>query len=168
MDPNAHSASAPIDRSSHEEHTIDRVIRLAFAGHRDRFEAFVAALRRVTPPDVEVILRGSAVTGSRWGDGAPFDADGPGTSDLDVTFIGAQMLGHWEGFYIPRLHTVPLSVEHPHACPAFVSLRRKLSRLARRPVNLQATTNLVQYMRDVLFDQPYCTLLHKEETSEEP
>lgn len=168
MDPNAHSTSAPIASSSHEERTIDRVIRLAFAGHRDRFEAFVAALRRVTPPGVEVILRGSAVTGSRWGDGAPFDADGPGTSDLDVTFIGAQMLEHWEAFYIPRMHTVPLSDAHPDACPAFAPLRRKLSRLARRPVNLQATTNLVQFARDVLFDQPYCTLLHKEETPEAP
>ena len=27
------------------------------------------------------MLRGSAVTGVRWQDGAPFDADGPGTSD---------------------------------------------------------------------------------------
>jgi hypothetical protein len=168
MDSKARSTSTPIDASPREESAIDRVIRLAFAGHRDRFEAFVAALRRVTPPGVEVILRGSAVTGSRWGDGAPFDADGPGSSDLDVTFIGSQMLTHWEAFYIPGLHTVPLSDKHPDACPAFVSLRRKLSRLARRPVNLQATTSLVQYARDVLFDQPYCTLLQKEEVSEEP
>ena len=168
MDPSARSAPAPIASASHEERTIDRVIRLAFAGHRDRFEAFVAALRRVTPPDVEVILRGSAVTGSRWGDGAPFDADGPGTSDLDITFVGAQMLGHWIAFYIPKMHTVPLSDEHPDACPEFVPLRRKLSRLAGRPVNLQATTNIVQYARDVLFDQPYFTLLHKEEASQEP
>jgi hypothetical protein len=28
------------------------------------------------------------VTGFRWKDGATFDADGPGTSDLDLTLVG--------------------------------------------------------------------------------
>ena len=30
-----------------------------------------------------------------------------------------------------------------------------------RPVNLQATTSLVQYLRDVVMDQPYLVLLKK-------
>ncbi|MEX1130170.1 MAG: hypothetical protein WEB50_16485, partial [Vicinamibacterales bacterium] len=30
----------------------------------------------------------SAVTGVRWKDQAPFDSDGPGTSDLDLTLVG--------------------------------------------------------------------------------
>ena len=36
--------------------------------------------------------------------------------------------------------------------------------MARRAVNLQATTSLVQYMRDVVMDQPYLVLVKKSET----
>lgn len=141
------------------DEALDRVIRLAFDDDRARYEAFLRELRRVTPRDTEVILRGSAVTGTRWADGQPFDADGPGTSDLDVTFVSAGMLEHWRSFYIPRLHTVPLSDEHPDVCPPLVGLRQHLCALARRPVNLQATSSIVQFVRDVLLDQPYVTLI---------
>src|SRR5947208_4280763 len=65
-----------------------RVIRLAFGGDPRRFEEFVRELEEATPAGVEVILRGSAVTGHKWHSEEPFDADGPGTSDLDVTFVG--------------------------------------------------------------------------------
>jgi len=144
------------------EAPLDRVVRLAFANDRQRFCAFVDALRDVTPPDVDVILRGSAVTGRRWADGQPFDAEGPGTSDLDITFVGGDMLQHWDAFYIPRLHTVPLSDEHPDACDRLVPLRRKLCELAGRPVNLQASASFVQFARDVLLEQPYVTLIQKQ------
>jgi hypothetical protein len=33
--------------------------------------------------------------------------------------------------------------------------------MAQRPVNLRATTSLVQYIRDVSMDQPYLVLLKK-------
>lgn len=145
------------------EESLERVIRLAFDDDRERYHSFVRELRLVTPPEAEVILRGSAVTGTRWADGLPFDADGPGTSDLDVTFVSADMLDHWQSFYIPGLHTVPLSEDHPDACPPLVSLRRRLCDLARRPVNLQATASIVQFARDVLFDQPYVTLIGNED-----
>ena len=79
-----------------------------------------------------------------------------------MTFIGGDLAQHWESFYIPVLHTVPLSDEHPDACPRFVPLRRTLCELAGRPVNLQATTSFVQFARDVLFDQPYYTLIEKQ------
>ena len=139
--------------------TLDRVVRLAFGGDRPRFEQFLAALREVTPVDGSVILRGSAVTGTRWADGQPFDGDGPGTSDLDVTFIGGDIIRLWESHYIPGLHSVPLSDEHPDACAPLLPLRRALCRLAGRPVNIQATTSLVQFARDVLYDQPYVALI---------
>lgn len=145
------------------ESTRARIISLAFGGDESRFQEFLAALQGVTPDGGEVILRGSAVTGSRWADGQPFDADGPGTSDLDVTFLCADLLDLWSSFYIPKLHTVPLSEEHPDACPAFNDLRRKLCELTGRPVNLQASRSLVQFARDVLFDQPYFTLIAKPE-----
>jgi hypothetical protein len=147
------------------ESGVDRLIRLAFAGDPSRYARFMELLRGVTPPGVEVILRGSAVTGRRWSDGEPFDAQGPGTSDLDVTFVGSEMLGLWDNFYIPALHTVPLSDEHPDACSKLVDLRRALCAVAGRPVNLQATTSLVQYARDVLFAQPYMILIKKRDAA---
>jgi hypothetical protein len=145
-----------------DETTRARIITLAFGGNAQRYEQFLAALRDVTPPNVEVILRGSAVTGTRWADGEPFDSDGLGTSDLDVTFLGRDMLKFWEKFYIPRLHTVPLSDEHPDASETFTPLRRALCALAGRPVNLQASAGMVQFARDVLMDQPYVTLIEKQ------
>lgn len=141
------------------ENVRDRIVRLAFAGDEQRFAEFLAELRAVAPPNTPVILRGSAVTGSRWADGQPFDADGPGTSDLDVTFLNREMLDFFETFYIPGLHTAPLSDDCPEAAPRLGGLRTKLCRLAGRPVNIQASTGLVQFMRDVLFDQPYYTLI---------
>src|SRR5205807_2391844 len=83
-----------------------------------------------------------AVTGKRWEDGAPFDADGPGTSDLDLTLIGGGMVEHFEVFYIPGLHSAPLSDAHPDASVTFMPLRRALCAIARRPVNIQATADL--------------------------
>src|SRR5688500_14793354 len=138
-----------------------RVIRLGFSGDPTRFDAFVEALREALADDVTVMIRGSAVIGVRWEDGAPFDADGPGTSDLDLTLVGGAMLKLWSdhAFYIPKLHTAPLNDDTPDSCPSLVPLRRALCRIAVRPVSSQATAGLVQYARDVLFDQPYFTLV---------
>jgi hypothetical protein len=150
-----------------KETTVDRVIELAFDGDRARYQRFIDALTEVTPPDGSVILRGSAVTGYRWADNAPFDADGPGTSDLDVTFVGGGMVNRWDEFYIPALHTVPLSEEHPNACPDLVGLRTELCKLAGRPVNIQATTSIVQFARDVTMDQPWVELIENREKAAE-
>ena len=68
-----------------EQEKRDTVVRLAFGGRRDDFDRFCAEIGRVIPPGTVVVLRGSAVTGRRWKDDAPFDSDGPGTSDLDLT-----------------------------------------------------------------------------------
>jgi hypothetical protein len=57
------------------------VVRLAFWNSEERLNEFVEKVRRAIPPGTGVVLRGSAVTGVRWKDNAPFDADGPGTSD---------------------------------------------------------------------------------------
>jgi hypothetical protein len=149
-----------------EDAMRERIIQLAFDGEEARFEKFVKLLRRAVSRETEVILRGSAVTGYRWADGQPFDAEGPGTSDLDVTFLGADMLELWQDFYIPRMHTTPLCDENPDACPPLNNLRHKLSKLAGRPVNLQASVGLVQFARDVLFDQPYYTLIKKSDEND--
>lgn len=138
-----------------------RIIQLAFDGDQERFDHFVDALRQALPPDVTVVLRGSAVIGVRWEDGAPFDADGPGTSDLDLTLVGGDMLKLWDenAFYIPKLHTAPLNDDTLDSCPSLAPLRRALCRISRRAVNIQATASIVQYVRDVLLDQPYYTLI---------
>ena len=152
-----------------EEELRERIIRLAFGGDRERFEQFLTALREALPDDVTVVLRGSAVIGVRWEDGAPFDADGPGTSDLDLTLVGGDMLKLWneDAFYIPKLHTAPLNDDTPHTCPSLVPLRRALCRITGRAVNIQATSSFVQYARDVLFDQPYVKLIDADENTKE-
>ena len=152
-----------------DDQVRERIVRLGFGGDRDRFDTFVNAVKEALPDDVSVLLRGSAVIGVRWEDGAPFDADGPGTSDLDLTLVGGDMLKLWseDAFYIPKLHTAPLNDDTPDSCPALVPLRRALCKIAGRPVNIQATSSLVQYARDVLFDQPYFTLVKAAEKEEE-
>jgi hypothetical protein len=139
----------------------ERVTRLAFGGDPRRFEEFVKVLRDGTPDGVEVILRGSAVTGHKFGTDEPFDAEGPGTSDLDVTFVGGDMVTLFREFHIPGIHSVPLSEEHPFASPTLAPLRKQLCAMVNRPVNLQATTSLVQGVRDLTMDQPYLVLIKK-------
>ena len=75
-----------------------------------------------------MVLRGSAVTGKRWSDGQPFDADGPGTSDLDLTLVGAEVVGLFKvtGFFVPGVHSRPLSDEDPLIAPDLIPLRQDL------------------------------------------
>jgi hypothetical protein len=139
----------------------ERVIRLAFGGDPARYDEFIRVLSEATPAGVEVILRGSSITGHRHGSEERFDGDGPGTSDLDVTFVGGDMVMLFGEFHIPGVHSVPLSDEHPYASAALGPLRKRLCEMTGRPVNLQATTSLVQYVRDIAMDQPYLVLFKK-------
>jgi hypothetical protein len=145
----------------------ERVTQLAFGGDANRFDEFVCVIDEATPDGVDVILRGSAVTGHKWGSDEPFDAEGPGTSDLDVTFVGGDMVMLFREFHIPGVHSVPLSDEHPFASPALGPLRERLCAMVQRPVNLQATTSLVQSVRDATMDQPYLVLLKKPKVDED-
>jgi hypothetical protein len=144
----------------------ERVIKLAFGGDPQRFDEFVRVLSDATPAGVDVILRGSAVTGHQFGSEEPFDADGPGTSDLDVTFVGGDMVTLFRDFHIPGIHSAPLSEAHPFASLALAPLRQRLSAMTHRAVNLQATTSLVQYLRNMAMDQPYLLLLKKPKDEE--
>jgi hypothetical protein len=155
------------EEAGSEREIRDRVIRLAFGGDPKRFDEFLRVLGEATPDGVDVILRGSAVTGHKYESGEPFDADGPGTSDLDVTFVGGDMVMLFREFHIAGVHSVPLSDEHPFASPTLGPLRDRLCRMMGRPVNLQATTSLVQYLRDVTMDQPYLVLLQKSKKQED-
>src|SRR5215210_2645838 len=141
----------------------ERVIQLAFGGDESRFEEFCEVVRRAIPEQTAVVLRGSAVTGVRWKDGTPFDGDGPGTSDLDLTLVGAEVLGEYilDGFYLPGIHTKPLSDKDPDIAPNLVPLRRKLVDMVKRPVNIQATRDFVMQLRGDWMGQPYLTLIGK-------
>ncbi len=157
------SDEMPTDASDSESQNQirERVIRLAFRGNAERFNEFVRVLSEATPDGVDVILRGSAVTGHKWLSSEPFDGEGPGTSDLDVTFVGGDMVMLFREFHIPGVHSVPLSEQHPFASTTLGPLRDRLCAIAGRSVNLQATTSLVQYIRDIAMNQPYLVLLKK-------
>ena len=150
-----------------EQEKRSNVIRLAFGGSEERFNEFVQTVRQEIPRGTGVILRGSAVTGCRWRDGAPFDADGPGTSDLDLTLVGAEIVKFFTvtGFFVPDVHSRPLSDEDPDIAPLLVPLRRRLMEMVKRPVNVQASREIVIQFRGDLLGQPYLTLLRKPEAA---
>ncbi|HUS12856.1 MAG TPA: hypothetical protein VMZ30_20470 [Pyrinomonadaceae bacterium] len=145
----------------------DRIVRLAFDGDVLRYREFLAKLKAGLPEGTGVALRGSVVTNKRWKDGKGFDAEGRGTSDLDVTLVGDKVMEFWNeaAFYIPGLHTKPLCDEDPTIAPALNPLRQELQHLSGRPVNFQATANLILYARDVLFDEPYCMVIEAQKAS---
>ena len=145
----------------------ENVIRLAFGGNRGRFEEFVRIVREEIPQGTGAVLRGSAVTGQRWKDGAPFDADGPGTSDLDLTLVGDEVIGLFKlhGFFVPGVHSRPMTNDEPDLAPALTPLRETLMVLTGRPVNVQASRDLVMHLRGDLLDQPYLTLIERPTTA---
>ncbi len=119
------------------------------------------------PEGTGVALRGSVLTNKRWEDGGPFDEKGRGSSDLDVTLVGQEAMDYWDkdSFYIPGLHTKPLCDEDPEIAPAINPLRKELQQIAGRPVNFQATANLILFVRDVLLDEPYFMLIEPKASS---
>ena len=143
-----------------QEEMRDNVVRLAFGGDRARFDEFCEKIEHELPPGTAAVLRGSAITGHRWKDGAPFDADGPGTSDLDLTLVGDRILAFYRltGFYLPGVHSIPLSDEHPDVAPDLVPLRERLVAMVGRPVNIQGTRDFWQHLRGDLLGQPYLVL----------
>jgi hypothetical protein len=151
----------PVQGGLTDEQKRENVIRLAFAGQPERFEEFCRVLREVIPEGTTVVLRGSALTGWRWDWQVPFDGKGPGTSDLDVTLVGEECLGLFRltGFFVPGVHSRPLSDDDPDIAPALVPLREKLMAIVGRPVNIQASRDFVLYLRGDLLGQPYLTLV---------
>ena len=149
-----------------ESEMRDNVVRLAFGGDPARLEEFCRVLAGEIPPEAAAVLRGSSITGVR-SKGGPFDADGPGTSDLDLTLVGGEVIDWFEphGFYIANTHSMPLSDEHPDIAPTLVPLRERLTAMAGRPVNIQATRDWIMFFREYVMGQPYLTLLGKVEDS---
>ena len=134
-----------------------RIVTLGFNGDERLFIAFYRKLQQGLPEGTGIVLRGSVVTNRRHEDGKPFDSLGSATSDLDVTLVGTKVMEAWspDAFYLPGLHTKPLSDKDPDIAPSINPLRESLQQLVGRPVNMQATSSLVLYGRDVLFGEPY-------------
>ena len=143
------------------------VLRLAFDGDEEKFDEVLRVIRQEIPPGTGAVLRGSAVTGYRWNDGAPFDVDGPGTSDLDLTLVGDAVIGLFvvTGFFVPGVYSRPLSDDDPNIAPALVPLRETLIALTGRPVNIQATRKAAMKFRGETLGQPYLTLMENTEGS---
>jgi hypothetical protein len=146
-----------------DEEKRANVLRLAFGGAPERLEAFIRLIRQEIPDGTAVILRGSAVTGERWKDGAAFDADGPGTSDLDVTLVGEKAVALFKptGFFVPGVHSRPVSKDDPDIAPSLIPLREALMVMTGRPVNIQASRDVVIQFRGGLLDQPYLRLIDR-------
>lgn len=141
-----------------EEQKRENLVRQVFGGDVEKFRKFCEVVENAIPVGVGAVVRGSAVTGVRWKDGAAFDADGPGTSDLDLTLVGADVLRYYSAFWIPGIHSKPLSDEDPDIAPELTPLRRRLMDMVRRPVNIQGTRDWLQYFRGDIMKQPYLTL----------
>ena len=137
------------------------LIRLAFNGDEERFQEFLRTIREEIPKGTGVVLRGSAITGKRWHDGAPFDAEGPGTSDIDLTLVGSEVIGLFDltGFFVPGMHSRPLSDDDPKIAPDLIPLRETLMAMTGRPVNIQASREFVQQFRGEVLGQAYLTLI---------
>ncbi|HXI89125.1 MAG TPA: hypothetical protein VNO24_03830 [Blastocatellia bacterium] len=148
------------DEAMSDDQMRERLIQLAFGGEPQRFQEFCNVLREELPKNSGAVLRGSAVTGVRWNDGAPFDTEGPGTSDLDLLLIGDEVIGLYtsDGFYIPLIHSKPLCDKDPHIAPGLIPLREKLQAMVNRPVNIQATRDFVRFVREELLGEPHLHL----------
>lgn len=159
------TADTDLQGGSTADEKRNNVIRLAFGGNLERFEDFCRIIREEVPEGTRVVLRGSAITGCRWSDGAPFDADGPGTSDLDLTLVGDKAVALFKptGFFVPAVHSRPVSDDDPEIAPELIPLREALMTLAGRPVNIQATRAVVMQFRGDLLGQPYLTLIEPSE-----
>ena len=173
MDPRDPAKEAPpptddtVQGGLTEEEKRQTFVRLVFGGDEEKFTTFVRSIAEAVPPGTRAVVRGSAVTGFRWKDEAPFDADGPGTSDVDLTLIGGDVLGAFKatGFFVPGVHTRPMGEDDPDIAPPLADLREHLTQQAGRPVNVQASRDWVIYLRGELIGQPYLTLLGDPETA---
>lgn len=131
-----------------------------FGGDPARLRRFVRAVRSALPAGTLVGLRGSAVVGRAYETGAPFDAAGPGTSDLDVVIIGDEVTDLFvaDARLLGGINTLPLSDKDDWVAPALDPARRKAQAIVGRPVSIQAMPRWFLDLRSVVQDQPYVIL----------
>jgi hypothetical protein len=132
-------------------------IRRAFDADTGRF---VRALQRGIPRGTQIALRGSAIQGFAYKSQEPFDARGPGTSDLDLVLLGDEAMAAWhpEAFVIPGVNTLPLSDRTIWVAPTIDPARAAAQSIARRPVSIQAMARWFLDLRSGLQGHPYVLL----------
>lgn len=134
-------------------------IRLAFNGDRERFEEFCRELEQRIPENTAAVLGGSSVMGHSY-EGDPYDAEGPGSSDLDIYLIGMAAIDYFgiTGFWIPGIHSHPIKDGDEEIAPALKPLRHRLKEIAGREVTIQASQTFYYWFREVILGQPYLLL----------
>lgn len=145
---------------SEDPRLLTGAIERAFDGETARFGEFVKALRTGVPRGTRLALRGSAIQGYAYRTDEPFDAKGPGTSDLDVVLFGDEAMAAWhdDGFVVRGVNTLPLSDETAWFAPSLDPARREAQAIARRPVSIQAMAPWFLDLRAALQVQPYVLL----------
>jgi hypothetical protein len=135
---------------------IDR----AFGGDLALFGRFLATLKSGLPESTRLVLRGSAVVGASFRSGEPFDAHGPGTSDLDLVVLGDEAMALWspDAFYFPGVNTLPLYDEAHWVAPSLDPVRTEAQRIVGRPVSIQAMVPWFLELRAALQAQPHVVL----------
>ena len=131
-----------------------------FGGDPARLRRFVTILRRALPPGTTIALRGSTVAGRSYKTGEPFDAGGPGTSDLDVVIVGEPVVALWvqDAQLLGGINTLPLSDDARWVAPTLDRARRQAQAIARRPVSIQAMAGWFLDLRTLVQGQPYVVL----------
>jgi hypothetical protein len=139
---------------------LTRAVQRAFDGDADRFGRFVRTLQQGVPAGTQLALRGSVIQGYAYATQEPFDARGPGTSDLDVVLFGDAAMAAWDpdAFFMPRVNTLPLSDASAWVAPALDPARREAQTIARRPVSIQAMAQWFLDLRSGLQGTPYVLL----------
>jgi hypothetical protein len=78
--------------------------------------------------------------------------------------VGSRILDYYNpvtGFFVPGIHSRPLSADDPDIAPGLQQLRAELMAMVKRPVNIQGTRDFVMYLRGELLGQAYLTLVEK-------
>lgn len=137
----------------------DAIVRRAFRGDPDLYYQFLATLRAPIG-HADIVLRGSAVMGESYREREPFDANGPGTSDLDLVLVGSDAFALWDpkAFYFPGVNTHPLSDKTRWVAPRLDPARQAAQELVGRPVNIQAMARWFLEARAILQGQRHVTL----------
>ena len=134
-------------------------IKLAFDGDSQRFEEFCRILEDGIPEGVGAVLGGSSVMGHSF-EGDPYDAEGPGSSDLDIYLIGNEAMKFFslDGMQLPAVHTHPAKDGDEEIAPDLKPLRHRLKQIVGREVTLQASQNFYYWFRERILGQPYLLL----------
>jgi hypothetical protein len=139
---------------------LRETVERAFDGDTARLGRFVATLMPALPPGTKLYLRGSSVQGESYKTHEPFDARGPGSSDLDVVVCGAEVMALFseDGFYLPGVNSRPLCDASRDVAPFLDEARSQAQELAGRPVSIQAMAELFLDVRSVAQGTPYLPL----------